>query len=123
MAYEKLQSKTFLVFALCVAGIFFVSNMISAFHGWHFAYLKIFINLAVILVLLFKYRHAKAIVKIWAALPIVSFCLFLLASALRGRWGAQPTEHVFAAILGITIFFWVNKAFVDSKTESDTVTL
>ena len=61
--------------------------------------------------MLLKYRHTKILVKIWAALPLVSLGLYLASSALRGAWNAQPIEHVVWALISLPIFMLANKAF------------
>lgn len=111
MSHETVNSKAFLASAICVATFFLAWNVLSALDGWHLSWLRIALNIAVISALLLKFRHAKLLVKIWAALPLISLGLFVLTSAMRGKWSAYPVEHIVGAVLALPIFLWANRAF------------
>jgi len=117
MPNETVSSKAFLASALCVAAFFLVWNILSALSGWHLSWLRIALNTAVISALLLKFRHTKLLVKIWAALPLLSLGLFLLTSAMRGKWSAYPVEHIVGAALTLPIFLWANRAFTPPPGE------
>jgi hypothetical protein len=111
MAFEVVRSKAFFTLVLCVASFFLVWNVLSAVSGWWQSYWRVFLNLAVILALLFRFRHTKLLVKVWAALPLISLGAFLLTSALRAKWSPYPIEHAIGAALTLPIFLWANRAF------------
>jgi hypothetical protein len=103
---------------MSVALIFLVFNFLSALGGWWQSYWRVALNLAVILSLFLRFRHAKLLVKVWAVLPLASFGAFLLLSALRGKWSAYPIEHIVSVALTLPIFLWANKAFSEPAKET-----
>jgi hypothetical protein len=111
MAHEVVRSKLYLVAAVCVATVFLAWNALLVLGGWLPGYLRIALDLAVIVGLLTKFRYGKVLVQVWASLPLISLGLFLTSSLLRGRWSANPIEHVVGVALTLPLLLLANRAF------------
>ena len=111
MANERLRSKPFLGVALGLASLILASNVITVAHGHLGRLLACAANVAVIVALLTRYKYARLIVRIWAALPVLSLGLFLLASLLRWRLGETALLHAATAATGVVLYIWAGRAF------------
>jgi hypothetical protein len=94
---------------MSVAIFFFAWNVLSIIGGWT-GYAQIVGDVVVILVLALRSRYARIIVKVWAALPLISLGIFLLLSAMHGAWSRYPFQHILGAILTLPIFLSVDRA-------------
>jgi len=94
---------------MSVAVFFFAWNVLSLIGGWT-GYTQIVGDVVVILVLALRFKYARIIVKVWAALPLLSLGIFLLLSARHGVWSRYPFQHVLGAILTLPIFLSVDRA-------------
>jgi hypothetical protein len=94
-----------------------VWNLDSALSGYRLSYARVGLNTAVILAVLFKFRHTRILIKVWALLPFISVGLYLLSSLLRGSWNAYPIEHGVGAALALPVLLWLNKAFSKSAEQ------
>jgi hypothetical protein len=103
------RNKTFLAAVLIVASFLLVWNTASALSGWHLGWLRVALNLAVIAAIFLNFRQSRLLVKIWAALPLISLGSFLLTSLLRLRWSPSPIEHLVGAALTLPIFLYLRK--------------
>jgi hypothetical protein len=108
---NAVPTKLFTVTCICIASFLLLWNLDSALSGYPASYLRVLLDLLVILALLLRHPYARILIKIWAALPLISLALFLTASALRGRWSAHPYEHIASLILLLPVFLWVDSAF------------
>ena len=74
--------------------------------------MAILLNLPVLLVVALKSKRMRPVILVWAALPIASCGLYLIASALRGTWGVWPGPLFFglAGAVGLGIFLWAKRA-------------
>jgi hypothetical protein len=102
-------SRSFLVGSMSVAVFFIAWNVLSLIGGWT-SYTQIVGDVVVILVLTLRFKYARIIVKVWAALPLISLGIFLLLSAMHGAWSRYPFQHVLGAILTLPIFLSVDRA-------------
>jgi len=117
MPRQTVNSKVFLFVTIGVACFFLVWNVaFSTLSGWQLYY-RVVLNLAVIGSVLFGFRYAKLLVKIWAVLPLISLGIFLLTSMLRGVWSAYPIEHLLSVALTLPIFLSANKFFDTPASE------
>jgi hypothetical protein len=93
---------------MSVAVFFFAWNVLSLIGGWT-GYAQIVGDVVVILVLALRSKYARIIVKVWAALPLISLGIFLLLSVMHGAWSRYPFQHVLGAILTLPIFLSVDR--------------
>jgi hypothetical protein len=104
-------SKPFVIVATSVAAVFLVWNILATLGGWSQGWLRIALDGGAILVVLVRFRYSRVLFKIWSILPIVSLGVFLVSSALRGRWGIDPLQHLVGAALTLPLFLWADQAY------------
>lgn len=120
MRSQRLASGPFQIATVSVAAFFILWNVgLSTLQGWALYY-RVCFNLIVIATLLLGFKHAKFLFRVWAAIPLVSLGLFLLSSGLKGKWSAQPMEHIMAVALTLPLLIWSNKAFTPSPATGST---
>jgi signal transduction histidine kinase len=102
-------SRWFLVASMSVAVFFLSWNVLSVIGGWK-GYIQIVGDIVVILVLVLRFRYTRIVVKVWAALPLLSLATFLLLSAMHGAWSRYPLQHVLGAMLTLPLFLTVDRA-------------
>ena len=115
MAHETIHSRPYLAAAIGIPATFLLWNTLAALGGWRPAYLRIALDLAVILAVLAKYRYAKLVVIVWASLPLVSLGIFLALSLFRRAWSADPITHVVGAALTFPLLLFARRAFTPGR--------
>lgn len=109
--YGPVPSRSFLIACVSLAILSLGWNVFAILLGWTPGYLRVLLDTGVLVVLFTKSRYARIYIKVWSFLPTVSVCLFLVSSALRGRWSAYPIEHIAGLVVTLPIFLWADKAF------------
>ena len=111
MSSQHIATGRFQAATVSVAAFFILWNVgLSTLQGWPLYY-HVCLNLAVIFSLLLGFKHARFLVRVWAAIPLASLGLFLLSSLLKGKWSAQPMEHAMSLALTLPILIWSKSAF------------